>query len=204
MTNSIINKIFLIAIYIMILILIPLFLDFLFKITVRHKRKNEIITIAKKNANKTNKPLIIFNGISHGVVDTNDNTEKFSGDISEIISQMGDNTCVIIVSETLEYIDDLPNFIDQLKRVSGNDLYVVSLEKNSPRIFWDYNIKNVMNDTYTLPDIETDVQHRNPNKMPNKKLTWMSPNNLQIKTQHMYEYFFNILPYNFIIEKLTN
>lgn len=178
------NKIFLVIIYIIILILIPIFLEYLFKISVRNKKREDVIKNAKKQSNKMNKPLIIFDGPEKGFIDTNDKIENFSGDIMEIVSQLNDNTCIVIVSEILEYIPDPSRLITELKRISGNDLFVISFEKNSPRIFWDYKIVNVIDKSCYFPK--------------NGDISWHKPNNLQTKTQQLYSYIFKILPYDII------
>jgi hypothetical protein len=172
-------------------VLVPLFLDYLFKISIRRNKKKEIIDVAKTRAEKTKKPLIIFNGTNKGSIDSDGKVEKFDGDVSEIISQLGDNTSVVVVIETLEYIPNLQNFIKELKRVSGGDLYVFGIEKNSPRIFWDYKVVNVLDQSYFIAG-------------KNNDLTWGTPNNLQLKTQKIYEYVFKVLPYDSIIDKMVD
>lgn len=197
MSVSILSKIFLIILYLIIIILIPLFLDYLFKLTVRKKRKMQIKFLAEIKSIETSKSLIIFNDRYHGVVINSDdlvngklnNGEEFTGDIVEIINQMANNSCVVVVSETLEYIDNvssgkslLSDTIDQLKLISGGDFYSINIEKNSPRVFWDYKIKNIMDKSFYLPD---------------DSISWSQPNNLQTKIQTFYSYVFKILPYDF-------
>jgi hypothetical protein len=185
--SSSIEKIIIIAMYLVILISIPLFIDYLFKITVRRKRINQVKSMAQKQANDKNKSLIIFDSTTHGVVITNTkgniSKEEFNGDINEIANNLANNSCVIMISEVLEYVNKPDELIKQLKIVSGDDLYIVNIEKNSPRILWDYKIKNVMDKSYYLP---TD-----------KKLKWTQPNKLQLNTQNFYSYIFKIVPYDF-------
>ncbi|XWV26513.1 hypothetical protein QJ857_gp0554 [Tupanvirus soda lake] len=192
MSNSLLAKALIIFVYLVIIIMIPLFLDYLFKLTVRKNRKNKILSLAKSKSLETDKPLIVFNNNNNGVVINKDGTlEEFSGDIIEIINQMADNSCVMIVSETLEYIGNnesinndevLTQTINQLNTVTGGDIYFVNIEKNSPRVFWDYNIKNVMDKSFYLP---------------NDNLSWTKPNELQKNIQKLYFYVFKIIPYNF-------
>lgn len=185
MSDSFLGKVLTILVYLIIIILIPLFLDYLFSITVRNTRKNNIMDIAKEKSRNTSKPIIVFNNRYNGaVIETNGNVDGFTGDILDIIDNMSDNSCVMVVSETLEYIDSeiLQNTIDQLKEVSGGDLYCINFEKNSPRILWDYKIINLMN---------------NPFYLPNDDISWSKPNQLQRNIQHFYYYVFKILPYNF-------
>jgi len=201
------RKIILVIIYLIIILMIPIFLDYLFRLTVRKKRKNQILKLAELKSRETGKPVIIFNDRNHGTIITytNNNShtaEDFPGDIVDIIDKLETNSLVVIVSQTLEYIDgtklidvdnrtisnkkktstDLSWTIDNLKRVSGGDLYVLDIEKNSPRIFWDYKIKNIMDKSFYLP---------------NENITWSAPNGLQLRTQKMYSYVFKILPYQF-------
>lgn len=183
MTNNVVGKTIIILLYAMIIIMIPLFLDYLFMLTVRKKRKNQILELAKNKSLETNKPIIVFNDRYHGVViDEKQKMEKFDGDIVEIINQMAENSCVIVISQTLEYIDNdkLEDTILQLNNVSGGDLYCVNIEKNSPRVFWDYKIKNIMDKSFYLP---------------HNDITWVKPNQLQENVQKVYSYIFKILPY---------
>jgi hypothetical protein len=188
MVNISLDKILLIMVYLIIIILVILFLDYLFKVTVRKNRKNKIMAFARKKSTDTNKPIVVFNDKDNGVViDTNGKKETFNGNINDIANEMADNSCVLVVSETLEYIDDsdqisLNNLIEQLKIISGGDLYCANFEKNSPRALWDYNIKNIMNESYYLP---------------NDNISWTKPNNLQVNAQKFYAQIFKILPYNF-------
>uniref|UniRef100_A0A6C0CAV6 Uncharacterized protein n=1 Tax=viral metagenome TaxID=1070528 RepID=A0A6C0CAV6_9ZZZZ len=191
MTDSIFTKLCLIFLYVAILILVPLFLDYLFKISIRRNKKKELTELAKARAQKVKKPLIIFNGVNGGSIDTDGKVESFDGNVSEIVSQLGDNTSVVLVAETLEYIPDLQNFIKELKRISDGDLYILGVENNSPRIFWDYKIINVLDKSYFVAKKD-------------KEITWGSPNSLQLKTQKIYEYVFNILPYDMIVNKIIN
>ncbi len=121
-------------------------------------------------AKKINKPIIIFEGPNRGKIISFENdkieTESFSGDIYDIVSKMKDDSAIFIIQYTLEYVDatkiDLNDLIKELDRVSGGQLYIIGFEKNSPRNFWDYKIKNILDKPYYLP---TD-----------KQITWISPN----------------------------
>ena len=187
MSDDSICKIVTIIIYFILILMIPLFLDYLFELTIRKKRRQKIKNLAQIKSQETGKPLIVFNDKNNGVVFTNENWNKgedFTGDIVQLINEMADNSCVIIVSETLEYIDDtlLIDTINTIKYVSGNDIYAINIEKNSPRIFWDYKIKNIMDESFYLPGDD---------------ITWKKPNNLQIKIQNFYSIIFKVLPYKF-------
>ncbi len=185
MSKSTIEKIILIIFYLIIIILVPLFLDYLLRITVRDTRQRQIAKLAWINAQKNNKPLIIFVDRYNGtIIEQNGKCENFKGDMVEIVDQMAKNSGVIIIAYSLEYLqtDIIKKFIDNLNRVSGGDLYILAIEKNSTRIFFDYKIKNIMNKSYYLPG---------------DLIEWYSPNNLQKKIQKFYSYIFKILPYNF-------
>lgn len=195
MTKELVEKIIIIAIYLFILILIPIFLDYLFRITIRNKRKTKIKSLAMKQATEKNKSLVIFNNANDGIVihsvgNQNENSEEFSGKFSEIIDNMADNSCVVVVLHTLEYLDELPSILTQLQKISGGDLYLLSMGKNSPRVFWDYKIKNILDKSFYLPS--------------DKEIKWTSPNTLQIKLHKFYSLIFKVLPYDsFTNDKFT-
>lgn len=187
MSNESIKKIILILIYIIIIIFIALFLDYLFKVTIRKRRKQQIKFLAQKKALETGKPLLIFNNQYEGILQkNNENSIKFTGNILEIIDKVDKNSCVVVVSEVLEYIDDVYKLIKQIDDISNGDYYFINLEKNSPRIWWDYKIINVMSKPYYLPS--------------SNDITWNSPNNLQKKVQHFYSIVFKIVPYEFFVK----
>ena len=181
MSNESIKKIILILIYIIIIIFIALFLDYLFKITIRKRRKQQIKYLAQKKALETGKPLLIFNNQYEGIFQNNNDSTKFTGNISEIINKLDKNSCVVIVSQVLEYVDDVNKLIKQIDKISNGDYYFINLEKNSPRIWWDYKINNVMSKPYYLPS--------------SNDISWNSPNSLQKKIQQFYSIIFKIVPY---------
>lgn len=183
---STLSKTILIIIYICIILLIPFFLDYLFKITVRKKRLTQIMQLAIERSKKTNKSIILFNNKNNGkVIDQSGKEEVFTGKINELIGQFSNNSCIIIVVNVLEYLNpgSLNKTIKQLKRVSGGDLYLVNIEKNSPKVFWDYKLKNIMDKSYYLPQ---------------ESITWTTPNELQKKTLKIYSYIFKVVPYKSI------
>lgn len=181
MSNESIKKIILILIYIIIIIFIALFLDYLFKITIRKRRKQQIKYLAQKKALETGKPLLIFNNQHEGIFQNNNDSTKFTGNILEIINKLDKNSCVVIVSQVLEYVDDVNKLIKQIDKISNGDYYFINLEKNSPRIWWDYKINNVMSKPYYLPS--------------SNDISWNSPNSLQKKIQQFYSIIFKIVPY---------
>jgi hypothetical protein len=187
MTKELVEKIIIIAIYLFILILIPIFLDYLFRITIRNKRKTKIKSLAMKKAVEKNKSVVIFNNVNNGIVihsigNKNESSEEFTGSFTEIINNMADDSCVVVVLHTLEYLDELPSVLTQLQKISGGDLYLLSMGKNSPRVFWDYKIRNILDKSFYLP---TD-----------KEIKWSSPNTLQLKLHKFYSLIFKILPYD--------
>ena len=81
----------------------------------------------------------------------------------------------------------LNELIAKLKKASGGDLYTINIGKNSPKVIWDYKIKNIMNKSFYLPG---------------EKIGWTHPNDLQLKIQKLYSYVFRIVPYDSFTSKL--
>lgn len=197
MSGSTINKIIIVAVFLIIIILIPLILAYILNITVKAKQSKKIKIMAEKKAIDTNKPLIIFSR-TNGIIITYSNNgtkikkEKFIGNIQQIAENMEKNSCVIIISETLEYIDGffdqkiresaLSKTITLLRQISGDDLYIINIDKKSPRILWDYKIKQIMCASFYLPG---------------EKISWIYPKKIIVDIQNFYYYIFKILPYNF-------
>lgn len=189
MSNNSTRQAFVIILYIAIIILIPLFLDFLFKVTIRKKRKNNVLRLVVQRARDQDKPLIIINDLHHGIIYDKTTLEYFTGDVVRIIDKLTKNSCVVLISETLEYINDLEEFMDKLTLVTGGDLYVICIELNSPRLFWDYKIRHIMSKSYFEPG---------------EVVKWVPPNGLQKKTQRFYYYLFQVIPYDvFVTSPIT-
>lgn len=187
MVNGSVGKIFLIFLYLLLILLIPLFLDYLFKVTVRKKRKAQIKTLAQQKSKQTGKALIIFDDGFNGTVNTNGQIETFNSDILEIIQHMAKNSCVLVVTNIIEYVDNPEKIIGQLNDVSGGDCFFINFEKNSPKNFYDYKIKNIMNKSFHLPG---------------EKIEWNEPNNLQKKVQTFYYNINKILPLQKKIDRI--
>ncbi|CAH6420907.1 Hypothetical protein MVR_LOCUS206 [uncultured virus] len=183
---SIIGTILIVLVVLVILILVPLLLDLLFGLTVRSNRSKQILHLAKARSKQTNKPIIVFNDANTGVVLELDGSvsPEFKTDIVEAITQMEDNSSVLIISQALEYIDpiQLPAVIEQMRKVSGGDLYVLGIERSSPRTIWDYKLRTLLSKPFYLPS---------------EPISWARPNTLQVSLQHFYEYVFKIMPYSF-------
>lgn len=186
--TEIVKKTFIIFVYLLIILMIPIFLDYLFELTIRSKRLLNAETTARKIAKKSTKPVIVFNGLESGYIrqadgKNVDSVEDFTGDINDILNEMMDNSAVIILNRSVEYTTDPVELITDAKRVSGGDLFIVGLEKNSPRVFWDVNIINVMaNPYYTNTDTEVKL---------------IKFNSVQRKIRKIYSYLFKIIPIEF-------
>lgn len=181
-----VNKIIVILIYLMIIIIIPFFIDYLFKLTLRKKRENMIKNEAQNMSKLSGKPLVYFYGCDRGEIDG----EEFTGDIAEIINQMANDSCTIVTFESLEYVNDVEKVLNELKRVAGGDLFMVNVEKKSPRAFWDYQLNNLFEKSQYRPS--------------DKNIKWDTPNDLQLKTQKIYEYIFCLLPYSSVSNIIKN
>ena len=183
------NIIVMIIVYMICIILIPLFLDYLFRLTIRSKRRLAVKNLAQKKAKATGKPLVVFNSKSNGVVsqsgdlDSTD-TESFECDINQCISALKENSVVLVVSETLEYVPNVEELLNSIRTASGGDFYIIGLEKNSPRIFYDYKIKNIMSEPFYIPGSSAQIK-------------WSAPNPLQKSIQDFYSIIFKVLPYDF-------
>lgn len=183
--SDLLKKTFIIFVYLLIILMIPIFLDYLFELTIRSKRLLRIENSARKISKQTNKPVVIFNGLAKGNIRSvdginPDTIEDFDGDIMEILTEMMDNSAVIVLNKTIEYEKNPVALITEARRVSGGDLFIVSIEKNSPRIFWDNEIINITEKSeYTNLD---------------KEIKLIKMNNLQQKIRRIYSYFFKIIP----------
>jgi hypothetical protein len=181
-----------VLIYLIVIILIPIFLDYLFKLTVRRKRKLNIMHLAEEKSKQTNKPLLIIDSVIHATISKADSSkEEINDDVTTYLGMLKQNSFVVVVLGVLEYIDNPKKFIEELNYVSGHDLYIVNIEKNSPRIFYDYKIKNVIDEPFY-------VFSKSDTSNSNYQITWSEPSSLQKNIQSFYSYVFKIVPYDWV------
>lgn len=165
-TKQIINTI----IIIVILIIIPVFCDIILKHTVRKRRHSQIIKLATDTAIKTNKSLLIFNNMTSGVIDGSyknppEDKNNFSGNFTEIIDKLESNSCVIVLFNVMEYVDNVQSTLDKLMDISSGDIYYTTIEQYAPRILYDYKIKQIFSKPYYKPSDNSYMQ-----------ITWNNPN----------------------------
>lgn len=177
-TDIIVNKIFIILMYILIILAIPIIITLLYKLMSNRMELSK----ALEKATVLNKPLIIFDSISSGKIIFNNRETAFTGNIIDVLKELDNKSVVIYLDRILEYVDpdDISIIYKELKRTS--EFYVKTISKNSPQVFWDYRIKNL----YSFKEDKIDIL--NPEK----------PNNLQIKIQYIYQKIFKILPENWL------
>ncbi len=130
---------------IIILILIIFLLDI---IIIRNFKRYNYYKLAKQKSIEKNKKLMVIGsnhtgGISsrlfhsfnlYGCGDVCIDTlgcKKCNNSIKDyienVLPKLPDNSHVIFLSAVLEYVDDLPPIIKELERVSGGDLYIVTI-----------------------------------------------------------------------------
>jgi hypothetical protein len=192
MPGNDLNKLCMVLIYSIVIILVPIFLDYLFKLSVRRKRKLNILQLAESRSKTSGKPLLIIDSINHATIskgsDSSDSSkEEINDNVTEYLGLLKENSFVVVVLGTLEYIPNLKKFIEELNFVSGHDLYIANFEKNSPRIFYDYKIKNIMDEPF--------YTFTKTNKS-NKEIMWSEPTSVQKNTQNFYFYVLKIVPYH--------
>lgn len=110
----------------------------------RQKRR-DIFNLAQFQAQETGKRLIVVGSPDAGIVNRFIGRDYDCGDLcidatgclscdgylqgrlEDVLSQLESNSAVIYVSMTLEYVQDLDKVLAELSRVSGGDLYVVTV-----------------------------------------------------------------------------
>jgi len=112
----------------------------------RRQRRRDLFNLAQFRANQTGKRLIVVGDPDGGVVNRFlgrdydcgalcvdkkgclSCPEYAHGRLEDILPQMPSDSAVVFVSATLEYVDDMDQVLAQLQRVSGGDLFVVTVE----------------------------------------------------------------------------
>ncbi|AEQ32984.1 hypothetical protein [Megavirus chiliensis] len=181
------GQILLIIIYIILILSIPFFLDYYLQSKKIKCIQESVLKDAKKLSSNNNKPLIVFNNREQGFVIDKNQTEQFSGNIEDILPELADNSCILILYEILEYVDDPENIITNTRRVSGDNYFIINITNNSPKTYWDYRIKNIMSKS----------QYHNDNTITYNKLS-----NIQKKTQYIYRYLFKLFPDQYVRQNI--
>ena len=122
----------------------------------RPKRRRLFFDLASKKATETKKPLLVIGdpyadnyafSVDYGCgdlcIDINDclkcsNSSKH--DINEGFPTFKDNSYVVFISCTLEYVDNIESVYKELVRISGGNLFVVALEAYSLKTLFARNL----------------------------------------------------------------
>lgn len=175
--SDLFNKIFIVLLYLVVLIIIPILLDYLFNMTVQKNNIKKIKDLATKNSDKS---IMIFNRDSIYC-----DGKKINGNILNVSKNVKDNSVIVILNSVLEYSENPSDIINEMKRISGGNLYVIGYDKNSSRGIFDYKLRKLLNKPYFLPGDEIKLDNINE---------------LQIKLQKLYS---KILPYNYVVNTLN-
>lgn len=176
----------------LVVLFLPLFLDIVFRISVRRKRRSEAFFKALQMARRKNRPLLIFTSPNTGlhiskleIYNDRPQGEEFTGNIYDVISNLKTKSAIILLIEVLEYIDE-PEFIwNKLLEISNNRIFSSNLETKSPKFWFDYRIKNIMNKTFY-------------NK--NDKIIYSPTSELQKNISRFYQNIFLIVPKKFFLD----
>ena len=123
----------------------------------RAKRRAKIFALAHDKASSSGKPLVVIGDPATANYSLTDfdygcgdlcidiaNCPRCSTSIAYNIDngfeQLADNSCVVFVSCTLEYVDDIYSVFNSLMRISGGDLYVVAIEPYSLKTLFAPNL----------------------------------------------------------------
>lgn len=122
----------------------------------RAKRRRLFFDLATKKAKETNKKLLVIGdphtdnyafGVDYGCgdlcLDINNCSKCPSAvvyDINKGFLDFSSDTWVVFISCTLEYVDDIYFVYSELMRISGGDLFVVSLEPYSLKTLFARNL----------------------------------------------------------------
>lgn len=139
-----------IGIIILLVILAVVLYELLIILVVRKFRRNIMYCMALKRAHKTGKRLLVIGDPNNDNKTIDGKADYGCGDIcldketgcpncpngikddlEKILPIFCDNSYVIFVSCTLEYVDNFEFVKKELQRVSGGDLFIVHLEPNT-------------------------------------------------------------------------
>lgn len=111
-------------------------------LVIRRQNRRDVFNAAVAQANATQKQLVVVGNPDGGIVNSMVGRDYDCGalcidergcpkckvqavaQLAQVLPTLPDNSAVIFVSGTLEYVDNLPQILAQLQRVSGGDLFV--------------------------------------------------------------------------------
>lgn len=187
------NNISTLVIIILIIIMVPLFCDIVFRISVRRERRTVSYYKALQMSRRKKRSLVIFTSPTSGIMipkdrveDARPDGEEFEGDIDEIISNLKYKSCVILLIEVLEYLDDPQKIWNNILDITGDRAFSSNLELKSPKFIFDYRLKHMMPKPYfTKNDYYINSIH-----IPR----WIS------KLSTLYKAVFSIVPKQFFLD----
>lgn len=179
-------NIFTIILILLTIIIIPIFLDIVMRLSVRHKKRTSIYFKSLQKARRKNKPLLILSYDYNILIKENELNndrpigEKINEDVITVLSKMTDNSVIICAIEILEYYDNPNEIWQEINRVSGGKMYSFNLDKMAPKLMFDYRIKHVMNkEYYNSDDMIIEINKLKP---------------YQLKSQELYKKIFMFVP----------
>uniref|UniRef100_A0A6G6AC80 Uncharacterized protein n=1 Tax=Borely moumouvirus TaxID=2712067 RepID=A0A6G6AC80_9VIRU len=185
MSSCTLSIILLIIIYALIILLIPIFLDYVLSNMKQNHIQKTLIEEVKKKSINLGKPIIFFGDQNNGMIINDNKIESFEGNIIDICKELTDNACVFFSYEVFEHINDpddiiIRDLIYDINRISGGDYYIININKHSPKIYLDHNILNIMDkEIYQLGD----------------NISYNKPLKIQQKIQNTYKYLFKFFPH---------
>jgi len=107
----------------------------------RNSARTRVMLDAALRAKELGRPLLVIGAPDHGFTsgypcgDITADAEPSSScpnfvsiDLSNQALQLADNSVVVFIAGTLEYVPDLPRALSELIRVSGGEIYVVRIQ----------------------------------------------------------------------------
>jgi hypothetical protein len=180
--------------------MLPIIYDFILNGTIRYTRAKKIYNLACKKAFELGLPLLIFTNPNHGIINyyyENPNAcdvlcqnkhgckkckESFDGPIIDIIPKLKNNSVVIFLSFTMEFVenDQIEYLLNELNKVSKN-IFMVNIEKASSKLFLSEGIEQYFDKSYYLSHEFSAIKF--------KKIT-----NIHKNLNKIYKLIFKILP----------
>jgi len=149
---------------IILIFLLPLLVELIISLTSRRQKRRGTYQNAQERSKQTGKPLLVVGDPDTGCINHYLGRDYQCGDIcldltgcpgcprqikGDLVTEMKklqDDSCVIFVSCTLEYLPNLETAIKELERVSGDhsNLFVVAVESYSPLHFLFSGTQNII------------------------------------------------------------
>lgn len=149
-------------VYLLLLIHLPLIL-YIFHFEPKHTKNFDYYTEQFLNSINNSKITIIFKSFTECISIENGITQTINIDLYEFLNRTYDNQCNLLLSNVIEYEENVEEIIDEISRVSGGNYLIHTCTSTSIYPWIHSDIINIFNKN--VIDYNTNFTYIKKNKL---------------------------------------